>query len=100
MIPAAKHLTITNRFRSGCRAGIERVTSGKHTPIMLVTRIEKMAMIFRGRALDLLMQPPDSVPQSSDSERVWSGKRAMKMKRVEMSLRSDVEAMESYFWLL
>ncbi|KAL2494055.1 Uncharacterized protein Fot_37812 [Forsythia ovata] len=25
MIPAAKHLTITNRLRSGLRAGIERV---------------------------------------------------------------------------
>lgn len=69
MIPAAKDLTITKRFRSGCKAGMERVTRGKHTPIMLVTRMETIAMILRGRARFLSLQELlDSVVHSPDWE--------------------------------
>jgi hypothetical protein len=56
MIPAAKALTITKRLRSGCKAGIERVKRGALTPIMLVTKIETMAIIFRVKALALSLQ--------------------------------------------
>lgn len=55
IIPAANALTITKRLRSGLNADIERVTRGKHTPIMLVTKMETMAMIFKVKALDLLL---------------------------------------------
>lgn len=50
IIPAANALTTTNRLRSGLRAGIERVTSGRQTPMMLVMRMEKIAIILRGKA--------------------------------------------------
>lgn len=49
-------------------AGTERVTRGKHTPIMLVTRMETIAMSLRGNAPVLSLQELDSVSQSPDAE--------------------------------
>lgn len=91
MMPAAKDLTMRNRFLSGCSAGIERVTRGKHTPIMLVTRMETMAMILRGNALALSLQElMDSVPHSSDTEKAWGVKVEKRMMKMEMSFTSEV----------
>lgn len=56
MIPEAKALMMMKRLRSGLRAGTERVTRGRETPMMLVMRIEAMPMSFNGRALVLLLQ--------------------------------------------
>lgn len=91
IIPAAKALTTTKRFLSGCRAGIQRVNSGKQTPIMLVIKIVTMAMILRGNAADLSLQELVSSPHSSsDFERAWGMKMEMMMKKMEMSLTSEV----------
>lgn len=91
IIPAAKALTTTKRFLSGCRAGIERVKSGKQTPIMLVIKIVTIAMILRGNAADLSLQELVSSPHSSsDCERAWGVKMEMMMKKMEMSLTREV----------
>lgn len=91
IIPAANALTTTNRLRSGLRAGIERVTSGKQTPIMLVMRMEKIAIIFRGKARFLLLQVLFvSSSHSDEVERTWVEKIEMRRMNMEMSLRSLV----------
>ena len=92
MIPAANDLTITKRLRSGLSAGIDRVTRGKHTPIMLVTRMDIMAMILSVKALDLLIQSPVSVEHSSGAtDRTWGAKVVRRRKKIEMNL-TGVEA--------
>ena len=92
IIPAAKDFTITNKFLSGLRAGTERVTRGKQTPIMLVTRMETMAMIFRGNAFDLLLhESSESASHSSETtERTCVVEKERRMKKMEMSLESLV----------
>lgn len=87
IIPAAKDFAITKMFRSGLRAGMERVTRGKHTPIMLVTRIETMAMILSGCALCLLLQ--ESCACSShpgDTVSTCGVEKERRMKRMKASL--------------
>lgn len=92
MIPEAKALTMTKRLRSGPKAGIAREKRGKHTPIMLVTRMEAMAMSLRGRAADLLLHLfLLSDWQSSDCETACDVKMEMRMKMMEMSLGSEVD---------
>lgn len=87
MIPAANALTITKRLRSGFSAGIERVTNGRHTPIILVTKMENMAMIFKGNALDLLTHELfSSAPQSSTTDKTRGAKIEMRMKMIAMCL--------------
>lgn len=92
IIPAAKDFTITNKLLSGLRAGTERVTRGKQTPIMLVTRMETMAMIFRGNAFDLLLhESSESASHSSETaERTCVVEKERRMKKMEMSLESLV----------
>lgn len=83
MIPAAKHFTITNRFPSGLKAGTERDTKGRHTPIMLVTNIENIAMILSDRAFSLLLQL--FVLSLSQSARACDVKRVIKIKTMEIN---------------
>lgn len=89
MMPEAKALTITKRLRSGLRAGMERVIRGRHTPMMLVTRIAAMPMIFKGKALDLLLQ--GLLVSSSHCDKALVHRNTMKMMTVETIL--EVEAM-------
>ena len=91
MIPEAKDLMITNKLFSGLSAGIERVNRGEHTPIMLAISMEKMAMILRGKAFFLSVQPPSSVLQYSSgaTESACSVKMDMIIKRRERSLTSE-----------
>ncbi|KAD3642239.1 hypothetical protein E3N88_31463 [Mikania micrantha] len=56
MMPDAKALTITNRLRSGLRTGMERVIRGRDTPMRLVMNMAAIPIIFKGKALDLLLQ--------------------------------------------
>ncbi|MCD9644217.1 hypothetical protein HAX54_032365 [Datura stramonium] len=85
IIPAANALTITKRLRSGLRAGIECVTSGRHTPIMLVIKMDIMAMIFKDNALDLLTHElSSSAPQSDCTPRA---KIEMRMKKMAICLK-------------
>lgn len=90
MIPAANALTMTNKFRSGWRAGMERVRRGELTPMMLVTRMEKMAMSFRDNAPDLSVQELFSGSHSSESESARGVNREMRRKKMERSLRSEL----------
>lgn len=84
IIPAANDLTMTKRLRSGLSAGTERVTSGRETPIILVTRMETIAMILRGKAFFLLLQLSfSSEPQSSTTDRTWTEKWERIMKKME-----------------
>jgi hypothetical protein len=84
MIPAAKHFTITKRSRSGLKAGIERDTKGKLTPIMLVNNIANIDIIFSGRAFSLLLHLfEDSLSQSASA---FDVKRVIKMKIIEITL--------------
>lgn len=89
MIPAAKHFTIMKRSFSGLKAGIERVTKGKHTPIMLVTKIAKMDMILRVWAFSLLLHLSDD--SDSQSATAWDVNRVMKMKMIEITLSRVTE---------
>lgn len=66
IIPEAKALTMANRLLSGFNAGIERVTNGSETPIILVIRIETMAIIFSGSAFCLLLQEFEDSASHSD----------------------------------
>lgn len=98
MIPEAKALTMMNRLRSGAKAGIEREKRGKHTPIMLVTKMEAMAMSLRGSAADLLLQLfwlSDWHP--SDCATACDMKMEMRMKKLEMSLRGEVAIASGHF---
>ena len=72
------------RSPSGLKAGIERVTKGKHTPITLVAKIENMAITFRGWAFSLLLQLfVDSLSQSASACDV---KKVIKMKTMKIAL--------------
>lgn len=96
IIPDAKHLTITNKLLSGVRAGIERVNKGEHTPIILEINMEKMAMILRGKAFSLLVQPSVSVLHSSGTTESACGvKMQMMIKKIEKSLTSK-EAINTF----
>ena len=53
MIPEANALMIENALESGLRAGMDCVSSGRHTPIMLVNKIIAIAMRLSFKALDL-----------------------------------------------
>ena len=96
MIPEANALTMMNRLRSGLKAGIEREKRGKHTPIMLVTNIEAMAISLSGSAADLLLQLlllSDS--HSSDCEAACEVKMVMRMKKIGMSFISELPIIHS-----
>lgn len=87
IIPAANALTITKRLLSGLRAGIERENNGRHTPIMLVIKMETMAMIFKDNALDLLTHElSSSSPQYSTTDKTRGVKIEMRMKKMAMCL--------------
>lgn len=56
--PEANAFTMTNKFLSGPKAGIARVNIGRHTPIMLATKIEAMAINFSFNDSVLSRQEP------------------------------------------
>ena len=89
MMPEAKALTITKRLRSGLRAGTERVIRGKHTPMMLVMRIVAMPMIFKLRALDLLLQ--GLFVSSSHCDKAFVHRNNIMIKKIEITF--GLEAM-------
>ena len=73
------------------------MNKGEHTPTTLATSMEKMAMILRGKAFSLLMQPLVSVWHSSGTtESAWGVKMEMIIKKMKKSLTSE-EAIDSFF---
>ena len=52
MTPKANALMIENALESRLRAVMDCVSSGRHTPIMLVTKITAIAMRLSFKALD------------------------------------------------
>ncbi|KAL2473921.1 fe(2+) transport protein 1-like [Forsythia ovata] len=99
IIPEAKDLTMIKRLRSGLRAGIEHVTRGKHTSIMLMKRMEEMAMIFRCSALALLLQLLfDSASHTSSTDTTCVENMEIRKKTKEMSFK-NLETIYSLFFL-
>lgn len=94
MMPAAKALRMMNMFLSGCNDGIDRVKSGKQTPITLATRIEKMAMILSRNAFSLLVHALVVVSHSLDCETAWVVRREKRKKEMEKNLKSEVDAID------
>ena len=83
MIPEANALMIENALESGLRAGMDCVSSGRHTPIMLVNKIIAIAMRLSFKALDLSWHPcVDSVPQW-DSLETFNAKDKRREKEKE-----------------
>lgn len=94
MMPEAKALTITKRLRSGLRAGMERVIRGRHTPMMLVTRIVAMPMIFKDKALDLLLQ--GLFVSSSHCEKALVHKSAMTIMKIETIFEMEAMVIQDF----
>lgn len=90
IMPAAKALTMMKRSRSGWRAGKARENSGEQTPIMLVTNIDTIAIIFSDRAFDLSMHEPVSDPHSSGATETAGWMRTERvMKKMINSLGEE-----------
>lgn len=88
MTPAAKALMIKKTSLSGEIAGIHLPRIGRQTPMAPATRMEKTAMIFRGRALDL--SRPSSSEEQSQSAWAKRGRRSSEaMKKMKMKDDDD-----------
>ena len=100
MIPEAKHLTTVKMSPSGRRNGTERLKRGAPTPIMLATRIVAIAMILRGKALDLLTHGfADSLAHSSGTVEV-AGEivNETKMITTKVVLIKSIEVEDIFFF--
>ncbi|KAF2312768.1 hypothetical protein GH714_039983 [Hevea brasiliensis] len=93
--PEANALTIENKFLSGLRAGTAVENNGKHTPTMVVIRIEAIAMSLSFKDFALSWHPPPALERHC-SANAGHVKEKIRREIVILALNFADEAMASY----
>jgi hypothetical protein len=93
--PDANAFITTNKSLSGLSAGIVRENNGKHTPIILATKIEKMAISFSCKDLASSWHPPVEAESHCCRADVDAGNvnKRIKIREVVIALISVKDAM-------